>query len=197
MSKSFSYFWVHQAVFIASFNFIQSVKVVCQPAHLSLSFNIDLVTLSMMMERVLLLFGLVTLTTLHAVSINYSAHMMLYLNNFHCFIFCLNVCLFYSATSFPWCTWYVQKKERKERSVNKTCLKAENRLSCVCLCVAEVYENGEDENPIMNLGELQHCRHSLIHIQHIHIVLMIKTFLVFCTFALLQVQMPTCLKGTF
>lgn len=36
-------------------------------------------------------------------------------------------------------------------NVNKT-----KQELCVCVFFLEVYENGEDENPILNLGELQH-----------------------------------------
>lgn len=42
----------------------------CQCAHLKQSCNVFLVTLGVMMDRVLLLFGLVVLATSHAVSIN-------------------------------------------------------------------------------------------------------------------------------
>lgn len=34
---------------------------------------------------------------------------------------------------------------------NFTCLYT--LLTYICILIAEVYENGEDENPILNLGE--------------------------------------------
>lgn len=66
-------------------------------------------------------------------------------------------------------------------------------LSFVCLLVAEVYESAEDENPILNLGELQLFRHLKIHYLHIITVILFnwtkcnimnirKTFLLFFEF---------------
>lgn len=50
---------------------MEGLKVTsCQCAHLKQSCSVFLVTLGVMMDRVLLLFGLVVLATSHAVSIN-------------------------------------------------------------------------------------------------------------------------------
>lgn len=77
----------------------------------------------------------------------------------------------------------------------------EKTLSRVRLCVTEVYENGEDENPILNLGELQHCSCSVLrNLQHsvpvftgiecnmlsktvLFFLLMVETLFVICTCA--------------
>lgn len=65
------------------------------------------------------------------------------------------------------------------------------------LCFVEVYEKGEDENPILNLGMflMRQTDNTYSNMLEKKFFILMTTIKV-CLY-LLQVQRTTCLKGTF
>lgn len=62
-----------------------------------------------------------------------------------------------------------------KRSLNNLTNVKKPKPTELCFCFAEVYENGEDENPILNRGELQHFTQRCAEIHKRVTLLLTKT----------------------
>lgn len=111
--------------------------------------SIYLETCCIMMERVLLLLGLVVLHTSYTVSIH-SAFLGRLKRRDWMFTrtsWCVCVfCRYQFPLKYTVCAKMILERLLIFRDVERLWVKS--------VCVTEVYENGEDENPILNLGEI-------------------------------------------